>query len=58
MTTMTTTEARRTPTRRVVLHVFLWIVALGWLFPIAWAVLNSFRDYAYTAIHGYGAVMK
>lgn len=44
---------RRTPTRRVVLHVFLWAVALAWLFPIAWAVLNSFRDYAYTAIHGY-----
>jgi multiple sugar transport system permease protein len=31
----------------------LWIVALSWLFPLAWAVINSFRDYAYTAIHGY-----
>jgi multiple sugar transport system permease protein len=38
---------------RFVLHSFLWIVALGWLFPILWAVFNSFRDYAYTAQHGY-----
>ena len=29
------------------------IVALSWLFPLGWAVLNSFRDYAYTAINGY-----
>lgn len=43
----------RTPVKRIVLHVFLWIVALSWLFPLAWAVLNSFRDYAYTAINGY-----
>ena len=28
-------------------------MALAWLFPVLWAVLNSFRDYAYTAIHGY-----
>ena len=35
------------------LHLFLAIIALAWLFPIAWAVLNSFRDYAYTSIHGY-----
>jgi len=38
---------------RFVLHSFLWVVALGWLFPILWAVFNSFRDYAYTAQHGY-----
>jgi multiple sugar transport system permease protein len=42
-----------TPAKRIVLHVFLWIVALSWLFPLGWAVLNSFRDYAYTAINGY-----
>jgi multiple sugar transport system permease protein len=41
-----------TPTR-VLLHVFLIIIALAWLFPVAWAVLNSLRDYAYTSIHGY-----
>jgi multiple sugar transport system permease protein len=39
--------------RRVVLHIFLAIIALAWLFPVAWAVLNSFRDYAYTSTHGY-----
>jgi multiple sugar transport system permease protein len=39
--------------RRVILHVFLAIIALVWLFPVAWAVLNSFRDYAYTSTHGY-----
>jgi multiple sugar transport system permease protein len=43
----------RTPAKRIVLHVFLWIVALSWLFPLGWAVLNSFRDYAYSAINGY-----
>ncbi len=38
---------------RVLLHAFLILVAVGWLFPIGWAVLNSFRDYAYTAANGY-----
>jgi multiple sugar transport system permease protein len=47
------TQVRRTPVRRIMLHVFLWAVALSWLFPLAWAVINSFRDYAYTAVHGY-----
>jgi multiple sugar transport system permease protein len=46
------TRRRLTP-RRAVLHVFLIVVALGWLFPVAWAVLNSLRDYAYTSVHGY-----
>ncbi|MFN0280434.1 MAG: carbohydrate ABC transporter permease [Kineosporiaceae bacterium] len=41
-----------TPTR-VVLHVFLAVVALAWLFPILWAVVNSLRDYAYTSQNGY-----
>jgi multiple sugar transport system permease protein len=52
-TTAATDRPQRTPGRRIVLHVFLWVVALSWLFPLGWAVLNSFRDYAYTAIHGY-----
>jgi multiple sugar transport system permease protein len=54
-TTARATAARtsRRPVKRVVLHVFLWFVALSWLFPLGWAVLNSFRDYAYTAINGY-----
>ncbi len=44
---------RRTRPARIVLHVFLAVVAVSWLVPLLWAVLNSFRDYAYTAIHGY-----
>ncbi|MFZ0161513.1 MAG: carbohydrate ABC transporter permease [Kineosporiaceae bacterium] len=35
------------------LHVFLSIIALAWLFPVAWALLNSLRDYSYTSVHGY-----
>ncbi|WP_133740456.1 carbohydrate ABC transporter permease [Actinorugispora endophytica] len=47
-------RARRTPRpARVALHVFLAATALVWLFPVAWAVLNSFRDYAFTAENGY-----
>jgi multiple sugar transport system permease protein len=37
----------------VLLHAFLAFMALAWLFPVFWAVLNSFRDYAYTSQHGY-----
>ncbi|WP_431922030.1 carbohydrate ABC transporter permease [Micromonospora wenchangensis] len=46
---------RRRPLRpaRVVLHLFLGAVAVGWLFPILWAVLTSLRSYAYTAANGY-----
>jgi multiple sugar transport system permease protein len=44
---------RRTRPARIVLHAFLAVVAVSWLFPLLWALLNSFRDYAYTAIHGY-----
>jgi multiple sugar transport system permease protein len=46
-------EKKRVPPRRVVMHVFLSVMALLWLFPIAYAVINSFRDYAYTQKHGY-----
>ncbi|MFG2107771.1 carbohydrate ABC transporter permease [Micromonospora chersina] len=48
-------STRRRPLRpaRVVLHVFLAAVAVGWLFPILWAVLTSLRSYEYTATHGY-----
>jgi multiple sugar transport system permease protein len=42
---------RRGP--RALLHAFLIAVSLSWLFPLVWAVVNSFRDYAYTAEHGY-----
>jgi multiple sugar transport system permease protein len=54
-TTSAAPAARRRPLRpaRVVLHLFLGTVAVGWLFPILWAVLTSFRSYEYTAINGY-----
>jgi multiple sugar transport system permease protein len=44
---------RKITPKRVILTVFLTITALIWLFPILWAILNSFRDYAYTSVHGY-----
>jgi multiple sugar transport system permease protein len=44
---------KRVRPARVVLHVFLAIIAVSWFFPVAWAVLNSFRDYDYTSVHGY-----
>jgi multiple sugar transport system permease protein len=42
--------------KRIVLQVFLIVVAVGWLFPLLWAVFNSFRDYAYTQAHGYASL--
>ncbi len=44
---------RRKKKRRPVLYTFLTVMALAWLFPILWAVLNSFRNYDYTSQHGY-----
>lgn len=38
--------------RRAV-QVFLAVVAVLWIFPVGYAVLASFRDYSYTAKHGY-----
>ena len=43
-----------TPSRSA-LHVFLTVCALAWFFPLAWAVFNSFRDYAFTAANGYAS---
>jgi multiple sugar transport system permease protein len=34
-------------------QIFLVVMALIWFFPVFYAILNSFRDYAYTAKHGY-----
>ncbi len=39
--------------RRILLYVFLAVMAFTWLFPVLWSVLNSFRDYSYTAANGY-----
>lgn len=46
---------RRKPVtaRRVLLYLTLAVVAFAWLFPVLWAVYNSFRDYGYTALNGY-----
>jgi multiple sugar transport system permease protein len=41
---------------RLVLHVFLAVTSVMWLFPLAWAVFNSFRDYSYTSTHGYASI--
>ena len=38
---------------RVVLQVFLVVVSVGWLFPLAWALVNSFRDFDFTSRNGY-----
>ncbi|MFC3689358.1 carbohydrate ABC transporter permease [Aquipuribacter hungaricus] len=47
--------ARRRPVTpgRVLLYAVLTLVSLAWLFPVVWAVYNSFRDYAFTAVNGY-----
>ncbi len=39
--------------RRPLLYVFLTLMALAWIFPVFWAILNSFRSYSYTSTHGY-----
>jgi multiple sugar transport system permease protein len=33
--------------------VIVALLAVVWVFPLFWAVLNSFRDYAYTSENGY-----
>jgi multiple sugar transport system permease protein len=39
--------------RRVVLHTFLIVMSVLWLFPLLYALLSSFRNYDYTSKHGY-----
>ncbi len=51
--TVSQRRRRRVTPARVFLHVFLVVIALAWLFPILWAVVNSLRDYAYTSVNGY-----
>jgi multiple sugar transport system permease protein len=41
------------PNRGLVATVIVAVLALIWLFPLVWAVLNSFRDYGYTSQNGY-----
>jgi multiple sugar transport system permease protein len=51
-----TVRRRRRRPKRIALQAFLIVMALGWLFPLLWAVFNSFRDYAYTQAHGYASL--
>ena len=48
-------EPQKKPLRptRVLLHVFLGVMGIIWIFPIFWALFNSFRDYQYTSQNGY-----
>jgi len=54
-TDATAAPAHRPRGTRSGLYVFLTAVALCWLFPILWALFTSFRDYNYTAEHGYAS---
>ncbi|MGA8045562.1 MAG: carbohydrate ABC transporter permease [Dermatophilaceae bacterium] len=33
--------------------IIMLVLALLWLFPLVWALVNSFRDYNYTQVNGY-----
>ena len=46
---------RRPRGPRIVRHTFLVVVSLIWIFPVAWALYNSFRDYGYTSVNGYAS---
>jgi multiple sugar transport system permease protein len=39
--------------RGVVVTVIVAVLALVWLFPLLWALINSFREYDYTQANGY-----
>jgi multiple sugar transport system permease protein len=50
---LTGRNRKRIRPARVVLYVFLTVVALGWLLPLLLAVYASLRPYAETAKYGY-----
>ena len=39
--------------RGAVATVIMALLALVWLFPLLWALINSFREYDYTQVNGY-----
>ncbi|HSU01045.1 MAG TPA: hypothetical protein VLK03_00725, partial [Nocardioides sp.] len=39
--------------RGTVATVIVALLALAWLFPLLWALINSFREYEYTQANGY-----
>jgi multiple sugar transport system permease protein len=44
---------RRVPWGRVAMYVFLSVMAIVWLFPLAWAVYTALRPYSDTQAAGY-----
>ncbi len=53
MTAAVITRKKKTRPARIVLVTFLTVMAVGWIFPVLWAVYNSLRDYDFTSTHGY-----
>ena len=39
--------------RGTVATVIMFVLAVIWLFPLLWALYNSFREYSYTQTNGY-----
>jgi multiple sugar transport system permease protein len=39
--------------RGTVATIIMALLALAWLFPLVWALINSFREYEYTQANGY-----
>lgn len=49
----TPTAARKPRGKRALMHGFLIVMSLVWLFPVLYAVMNSLRSYQYTQENGY-----
>jgi len=49
----TPTAARKPRGMRALMHGFLILMSLVWLFPVLYAVMNSLRSYQYTQENGY-----
>ncbi|EID76264.1 MULTISPECIES: carbohydrate ABC transporter permease [Rhodococcus] len=47
---------RRLSTAHAAIYLLLTALALLWIFPLLWALYNSFRDYDYVLTHGYLSV--
>jgi len=47
------TAARKPRGKRALMHGFLIVMSLIWLFPVLYAVMNSLRSYQYTQEKGY-----
>ena len=47
------TPRRRMPPRRIALYAFLTVMAVIWLFPLAWGVYTALRPFSDTQANGY-----